>query len=829
MKKTLSMICLIVYLVTGMGFSVAFAESYGEQIKIETDQTAAIFYDNDAAEFAIKITNTAKQAVEYRVKYEVIFKNYNYDSYKENVDEVLKKSTVRENVPVSKTKSFTDTLCIDLSGEKYGLYTLKATVTDAAGGVVAQNQMPFAKSTVSEKLSKTYGAGVHLTRYADPNVVFELMKNAGLGLARDDFNWSKYELSEGEYALSESQVSTLKSARKYGIDMLAILTGYNSLYSQNATYPTIPDDSVYDAQTGKTYADAYKNYVASFVSEPLVKNTVSMVEVMNEPAAVVPGGLAEQEAGPLYVKAGKAYAKATAAAYDAVKETNPNIKVGAFSTFRIGYEADYFIDGALSNMNKQYYDAFTIHDYKERGTDGDPEPGYPTESEKNWYPHLDGAVATIKHFDDLMCGNTQAPYTKNKYTAFSNKERWYTERGYSTDDKPGDSNVSKNPYYDQALNLVRSKIVTDAYNNGTMTDKTWIYDFSDDPLEKVDNSIRESSFGITESYTDAVPYAAKPAYIAVANYNSLVADATKCEKVDGDDINEAAGDYIYKYTCPEREVYIPYHTKGGEPAQICELAFERIGSQKEVHVYDFWGNEIDENDIYQDGKYQLTKQPYYICVGTPVNRNATQGDTNERDIITIEGKIASGQSGKRVSLVVVKSGEELSIGNITNAIALNQMLTDEGGSFSFECSVPKQNGPYKAYVTSEDCDIPVVFDIMASQVKKINISLLNGMIKLKSNDLKMVDLSNLSAIVEYSTVAEQIPYQMYCALYKNNVCLHVTNISDRLESMSSGNNIYPMTFAGDNGENVDFDKVMLFMFDGNGALRPLCSAYTVKE
>ena len=79
---------------------------------------------------------------------------------------------------------------------------------------------------------------------------------------------------------------------------------------------------------------------------------------------------------PKYVDAGGAYSNAVKAAYAAAQENDSPIKVGAFSAFGLGYQADYFIDGAMNEMDKQYYDAFTIHDYKERGFDGDPEPGF---------------------------------------------------------------------------------------------------------------------------------------------------------------------------------------------------------------------------------------------------------------------------------------------------------------------------------------------------------------------------------------------------------------------------------------------------------------------
>lgn len=834
MKKFFSVMLGCLYMMLTVFNSFVFADSDNLTISVGTERTSPVFYENETAKFRIEFFNGSNTRKSCNIEYKIVFKNYNYDSYKQEVDEVVRKEVKGESAQLNPQESFEDALYFDMKDEKYGIYSLYVTVRDEAEKKY-EKQFSFAKSTVSEKLNKTFGASLHLTRYADSDTTFGLMKNAGLGLARDDFNWDKYEKSKGEYKLDERQTDTLEKAKRYGIEMLAIMTGYNKIYCQNAKYSGIPDDSVYDETSGATYADAYKNYVSSFINEPIVKNTVSMIEVINEPLGVIKDGnttdypMSEQI--PKYIDAGGAYSNAVKAAYAAVQENDSPIKVGAFSAFRLGYQADYFIDGAMNEMDKQYYDAFTIHDYKERGFDGDPEPGFSPKMGRNWFPFLDGAVSTVEHFDDLMSGKTAAPYTKRKYTGFSNGERWYTERGFSTDDKPDNStNYSQNPYYDQALNLVRAKIVTDAYSGGNMIDKTWIYDFSDDP-ESRNLGIRESSFGIVESHEDENPYAAKPAYIAVANYNSLVADATKCEKIDGDDIYEENGDYIYKYTCPEREVYALYHSKGDDPSETLELEFSKIGEGREIHIYDFWGNEMQERYIYKDGKYQLTKQPFYICVGKNVNRSLKpEKGAGTIENVVLDGFIASKQSGKKVSVIVASDGIDKDELSPLNALYFNQCTTDNDGYFCFEFGVPKQPDGYRAYVTSEDCEVPLSFDIADGRTEKISIFLMNGILKLKADDFKMVDLSNVSAAVEYTAAGRDIPYRLYCSLYKGDRLVGFTSIFDKVESMTDGNKVYSVSFPKD-GDNTypEFDRISLFMFDSDETLKPVCTAYTINK
>lgn len=847
MKKLLSTIFCCLYIAMTVFNPIALADG-DLTISVKTDRTSSVFYENETAKFYVNLANgsTAKSC---SIEYKIIFKNYNYDSYKSNVDEAERKTVKVENKDLKPNESFEDVLYYELENEKYGIYSLNVTVTDTLGGKY-EKQFSFAKSTVSEKLNKTFGASLHLTRYADADTVFSLMKSAGLGLARDDFNWDKYEKNTGGYKLDERQVSTLENAKRYGIDMLAIMTGYNKLYRNTKTkFAGIPNDSVYDENTGKTYADAYKNYVSSFINEPLVKNTVTMIEVINEPLGEVKEtGKSQEVLKEEYYNAGKAYSNAVKAAYTAVEENNSPIKVGAFSAFRLGYQAEYFIDGALSQMDKPYYDAFTLHDYKERGTDGDPEPGYTSPPGKNWFSYLDSATATVEHFDNLMSGKTKGPASDKVYK-FPNSVRWYTERGFSTDDKPNDDkyepNYSNNPYYDQALNLVRSKIVTDAYNGGNMTDKTWIYDFSDDPKSR-NLGIRESSFGIVESHEDENPYAAKPAYVAVANYNSLAADAAKCEKLydDGthadtvysgkDDKSGTSGKYIYKYTCPDRDVYVLYHSIGNDPSNVQELEYQRIGGGKEVHIYDFWGNEIRESDIYKDGKYQLTKQPFYICVGKPVNRNLLpKGAGNSIDKVVVDGYIESKQSDKRISLIVAPENIGTDKLSPENALYIDQKTTDKDGYFCFEFGVHPQSEGYTAYITSEDCGVPLVFDIENGRTEKISIYLTEGVLKLKPDDYKLVDLSNLSAQIEYTIAGNVISYKLYCAVYKNNMLTGFREITNqqsepKLDKMSEGIEKYSFDMK-DNNTVPDFDRISLYMSDSINILKPICTAYTINK
>ena len=804
-KKIISLICVFAMMLTVI--PTVMSEST-PAIEITTENTANVFYDSEIAKFNVSISGMTSDA---DISYNIYFKNYDDDNYVSEIEPVLVDSTKRTG------QNVTDEIYFDLGNQKYGLYDFEVVIK-SGDSVILEKTVPFAKSVKSEKQNDTFGACVHLTRYADPDTTFELMKNAGFGIARDDFNWSKYEQLKGRYALTQKQKDVLVSARKYDIDMLAILTGENANYQRNH-YSTIPDDKA--AAKGVTGLDAYANYVGAFLKEPLVQDTVTHIEIINEPLQVA----VQDGSNEAYFNAGKLYGEVLKRGYIAAKDANPKVQVGGFSLFKTGYESEYFLDGALSVMDKPYYDALSFHHYMEMGHDGDPEPGADISSETNWWPHLNCAIHTVKRSDDYMTGERVGVYSGNTYD-FELKDRWYTERGFSTDDKP--DNV--NPYYNQALNLVRSKAVLDTYPEGDMRDIFWIYDFSDD---NNGNSAREDSFGIVESYADENAYSPKPAFIAVSNYNSLVADAVSCEKADGVDECvptgkilssnreelEFSGDfkYIYKYTCPERDVYMLWHSIGENPAQVETLKFNKISGEV-VTYYDFWGNELEESDVYDGTSYKLTKQPYYIVVGEP--RDTSREHKAEFDKVIIEGNIASKTADKNVSLVITDGS--LSEDVFSDPIYVSQIVTGKGGYFSFVAEVPTRTETCNAYLVSEDNSTPISIEVDPKRIKHIEVSLISNMLKIEGANLSFMDLTDTEALIEYSTGTDGVEYSLYFAMYNKGQLTGLTKASGRASGNTDAQVIYDVSV----NENIEYDKVSAFLWDAENEIIPLCEAVT---
>lgn len=810
-KKIIGFICSLSMLINAVPNAAAEAAAVSPVIEITSDNTANIFYDNEIAKFDVAVTGMDETA---EICYNIYFKNYDAENFVSEIEPVLIKSGKRNS------QNTEDEIYFDLENQKYGLYDFEVVIK-RNDDVILTKTIPFAKSAKSKSQNKTFGASVHLTRYADPDTVFELMKNAGLGTARDDFNWSQYEKLKGKYNLTEKQKQTLISARKYNMDMLAIVTGENGNYLRN-NYSEIPDSRV--NSNGVTALDGFENYIKAFLEEPLVQDTVNRIEILNEPLGVVKNETEEE-----YFNAGIIYGEALKRGYSAAQKSDHKVEVGGFCLYKLGWEADYFLDGAMSVMDKPYYDALTFHDYMELGEDGDPEPGTCTPEFANWWPHLNCAVYNVKRHDEYMTGKRTAPYSGNTYN-FDLKERWYTERGFSTDDKPNNTN----PYYNQALNLVRSKAVLDAYPDGNLGDVFWIYDFSDDNNKGSD---REDSFGIVESHADENPYTPKPAYIAISNYNSLVADAESCEKIDGVDEYEPTGGifyknseklnfvgdqkYIYKYTCPDRDVYMLWHSIGADPAYEERIEFDKIGDGEAVTYYDFWGNEISEADVYDGTSYKLTKQPYYIAVGEPVNRDSSRKHNVKYDKVIIEGNIASKEAGKNASLVITDG--DLDETALEEPLYISQTVTGKNGYFSFVAEIPTRLDTCNAYIVSEDNNVPIAFTVDPKRVKSVKLLLVSNMIKLEGANLPLLDINDTKAVLEYSTGTEGMDYDLYFAMYDGERLAGL----EKASGSAAGNTDAEVVYSISAKKNIEYDRVSVFLWKPDSTIIPLCEAVTV--
>ena len=199
-----------------------------------------------------------------------------------------------------------------------------------------------------------------------------------------------------------------------------------------------------------------------------------------------------------------------------------------------------------------------------------------------------------------VTGQIESPVGVNsnkKYHFMLNEPMWYTEYGISTAKYDIDP-LSVGNEYDQAIWLIRG---FNQIKLNNFDDKVWFYDFADDG-DRINE--KEFNFGIVHSYTNKIPYSAKPAFIALAAFNKLTEGATSAANVLDDNYK-----FITKYHSSNHDAYMLWTSADN----VQEVTYDF--GKNNIKYYDLYGNEIPKDNIYKNGKYQLTGEPYWAVTG----------------------------------------------------------------------------------------------------------------------------------------------------------------------------------------------------------------------
>ncbi len=565
------------------------------EVQVSSSQEGNIFYDMETPIFIVTYTNLSEEELSVTASYFVL------EEVKAQEDSAVQQD--KKVYTLSGGETVTDRLLIPVS--RYGLYRLELSLYGSTGGstVRKEEEILFSMCVKNTGLNKSMGAGAHLANRGDPEIGVKLMANAGLGLLRDDFGWTDYEPQNGTYNLHENIIAELNAVKKYDVDFLAILSPYNNRY-----------DSYGSEFADLAYLDKYQTYVEKMLSEELLLETVSMIEVINEPdqrktyqGEYIHGN--NDLRSDVYLE----YLKATKDAVTKVEEANPDkdYKIGAMVICGPvdNTNSRDFVDRVLYKAETKYpdeklFDTMSMHPYFH---DNDPEIGELGAATED--PN-DNISYQIEYFRSLLNGSEVYNYVDDTYEVIEGtysgvndldiqEPFWLSEFGYSSANV--NSSFSVGSEYLQAVKLIRG------YNQiklNRFDDKVWIYDLIDDGDASAEV---EYNFGILHSHTSVVPYSAKYAYLAIANYNCLTAGATECSNVYDTDYSFAT-----KYSAPNSEVYMMYTSK--PEGSTVDLSEELEG--KTVSCYDMIGNPLPESQVKNEfGEYIVSTEPYYAVVG----------------------------------------------------------------------------------------------------------------------------------------------------------------------------------------------------------------------
>ena len=169
--------------------------------------------------------------------------------------------------------------------------------------------------------------------------------------------------------------------------------------------------------------------------------------------------------------------------------------------------------------------------------------------------------------------------------------------------------------------------------------------------EKQTTSKHENGFGFTRAWTKKAagenpPYSAKPAFLTLANYNTLMANATFTEQIEKTD----NGDHIYKFKLRDgRDALIVWTTSGKD-----ETLALKLGAGNAT-LYDMFGNDT-QLTAKKDGEitFDISDMPVYL-VGNFTEYEKCEPDfynlsplieTTVNDIAYIQFKNNSGEKVK---------------------------------------------------------------------------------------------------------------------------------------------------------------------------------------
>lgn len=375
----------------------------------------------------------------------------------------------------------------------YGVYdaVIKFAGTSNAD-IYGEYKTNFSMSVEAEQ-SDDFCVNTHTSTYTDrdPSKSVLLVKKMGCNMVREGLWWGTVEQSKGNYSIPQSFYNTYNYARQNNVDMLVTLNGNNELYidSEYQNYPYATGK--YYFPQGDAAVKAFGDFVEYVVGE--LRGKVKYFMIWNEFE-----GTCFNRPTEMY-----RYTALLEEAYKRAKQANPDCVIVGGSGFEPGlsWTEEYFNFGG-ANIS----DAIAFHLYH------------------NWVGKADYHANNVKNIFNLM---------KENYS-WQTFPLWVTESGFSTA-------IGLNTEDEQYSNAIRLYIM--AKEQGV--ERFFYYDFKNDRPDKREI---QGNFGCINSHVDKhkVPYSAKPAYVAFANMNNLLAKAEIVKSEITDD-----GTKVYKFLRPD--------------------------------------------------------------------------------------------------------------------------------------------------------------------------------------------------------------------------------------------------------------------------------------
>lgn len=532
---------------------------------LSTEHAGNIFDGDNEKKFHLKYKNVLNSPVKANINYEV----YNVDGNK--VDEgfigssELKPGEEKETDFVAKVTRYD---CYDL----YIKSELEIEGEEQKYKCETKNIMFSVANKLDEgdELNQTIGVNIREFGPEGWETGKELLLQAGVSGFRKDFKWENvepYPAIPGKYDPNPKNHSYYKDAVSSGLENMIILdNGVNVLYSDTGEnwnkLSFVSDD------TPKRW-EGYKTYIDYLSKSEKYKDEVTYWQVLNEP---------NWHFSPEF------YCKVLKTTYEIIKKNDPDAVVVGLNTGSVPWswieECFQIMDGKCN----EYMDVIAIHPY-------DFDQGEYRTVLTNTNPWstvlrdylLEDKISQLK---DLMAKyNCDMPIQVTEL-GITSTPKVRSMRGQAADCvqmvavMTGLESIQKYFWYGFENSSVRGYEYVRAGNATEFT---------------------EANFGLVGNKEDPVPYAAKPAYIALTGYNKLIGNAKVVDKIVKDKTR------IYKFQKADgKQIIMIWRDEQSENVSL------KLGTGS-IDVYDIYTNH--EGTIKSgNGIYDFTAnlEPIYI-------------------------------------------------------------------------------------------------------------------------------------------------------------------------------------------------------------------------
>lgn len=633
-------------------------EKYALDFKASTENVGNIFFDGDTKSFNVSFANPGTAVVNTDVRYEVL--DY-------NKTQVIGESQTR-NYRIAGGKNITDSVMLTLS--KYGVYFLHVSIQDETGKTGGEWYVPFSISPVSDTVNYDLGINAHINAGYEEEFAkgLEALKRAGFGRLRHGYSWNEYYENENE--VPELSQNVIDKAYELGYKITLGFRGNNDyLYGTTDKNGKVVEGSAPYIPKVTEQINGFTDYV--YQSLGAIGSKIDTVEIWNEPdMAMYKYNNNKTENDPEYEYGPVVYANLMKAVYQKVKPDFPAVEIGGVGACEVDggwydnqwtlpvLKADLDSDWLNAPDGYKYLDKVVVHHYSKGWNDGAD-----CHDTMNALQTLEKNIKNINIFSNI------------------NLKFHHTEFGISSTYSVGKEK--------QASRLSQYLLSLRAYRPD---EEYFIYNFTNDGELDFAPFTSEANFGITESSYYDVPYAAKPAFIAVANMNSLIGGLDNVEILSEDN------EHVYAYSNSDASktvyaIYLPEDVSGAY--DLTSIVAEHVTRPVDVYV-DMYGNPVD----ISSGDTALSSEVIYaVCNAdykAPENNNTFADYTRktvtytegENGIVYVDAYFPDMNDNDPLATKVFDENGEL--------VQVNQLVQNGDGLYSFAYR-ETENGPYSVW------------------------------------------------------------------------------------------------------------------------------------